>query len=297
MTMFLLALGSVSACKRKPVLPEGDRVVARVGDGVITSSQLAERLTYLPVQERARIAASGSVDEKKKLLDDMVGVAAAEAEARRRGYEQDPQVARMLQQQLVAKLLRVEVDAKTTAAAVPDAEVQRYYEEHADEFRRPREVRASQVLVKDEAKARKLAADARAVAKRDSAAKQKAFQEWVTRYSEDEPTKIKGGDLGFLDERTRLYPAPVVTAAFALQEVGDISDAIKSDRGYHLVQLTQVRPAVVRSLAEVKPIIQQRILRTLRSERAKAVMAEARSKVKVEIDDQALRDVKVSLPK
>jgi parvulin-like peptidyl-prolyl isomerase len=67
---------------------------------------------------------------------------------------------------------------------------------------------------------------------------------------------------------------------------------VKSDRGYHLLQLTQLRPAVVRSLAEVKPIIQQRLLRTMRGERTKAVMAEVRGKVKVEIDDQVLREVK-----
>jgi peptidyl-prolyl cis-trans isomerase C len=291
-TILLAALGTVTACKRGPVLPDGDKVVARVGDGVITSRQLAERLSYLPPQERARLASTDALEEKKKLLDEMVGIEAAAAEARRRGYQHDPQVERMLQQQLVAKLLREEVDAKTAPAAVPDAQIQHYYEEHADEFRRPQEVRVSQVLVKDEAKAKKLAAEARTIAKRDATAKQKTFQEWVAKHSEDEPSKIKGGDLGFLDERTRLYPAPVVTAAFTLHEVGDISDVVKSDRGYHLLQLTQLRPAVVRSLAEVKPIIQQRLLRTLRGERTKAVMAEVRGKVKVEIDDQVLREVK-----
>jgi parvulin-like peptidyl-prolyl isomerase len=289
-TLVVLAV-TPGACKRPAPPGPGQRVVARVGSGVITTEQLEEQLRGLPFPERT----APTPEARRKALEELVRVEVATQEARRRGYDRDPQLVRFMNQQLVARLMREEVDTKITAGRVPDADVERFYTQHADDFRRPQEMRVSQILVKDEAKAQKIAAELRA-AKGDAAARQKRFSELVTRHSEDEPSRARGGDLGVFDQKTRVHPPEVVAAAFALKEVGDVSPVVKSPAGHHILQLTLIRPAVVRTLVEVKPLIQQRLARTLRAERADALMADLRKNIKVEIDEEALRQAKAAPP-
>lgn len=67
-----------------------------------------------------------------------------------------------------------------------------------------------------------------------------SFEELATKYSEDEKGKAKGGDIGEFP-RGKL-PKPVDEAAFSLP-VGDISEVIHSDLGYHLIKVLGKMPA------------------------------------------------------
>jgi parvulin-like peptidyl-prolyl isomerase len=167
--------------------------------------------------------------------------------------------------------------------------VQKYYGEHPEEFNRPDEVRVSQILLKDRAKAEKVAAEARATDKNDP----RGFRELVTKYSEDEDSKPRGGDLTSFDKATTLYPRPVVDAAFAMKDVGDISAPVKSDKGYHVLRLTQKRPGFSRPLAEVKRQIQQRLFREMRTKALDAFVADLKKKYAVTIDEANLAKVSV----
>lgn len=65
------------------------------------------------------------------------------------------------------------------------------------------------------------------------------FAKLAEEYSEDEGSKVKGGDLGFF-ERRRMVPA-FDEAAFKLN-VGEISGIVKSNFGYHIIKLTDKKP-------------------------------------------------------
>jgi parvulin-like peptidyl-prolyl isomerase len=90
------------------------------------------------------------------------------------------------------------------------------------------QVRASHILVGDEAQARDLLAQLQGGAD---------FSDLARQHSLDPSTKDKGGDLGFFPRSTLVVPE-VENVAFALS-VGQISDVIHSPMGYHIVQVVE----------------------------------------------------------
>ena len=120
---------------------------------------------------------------------------------------------------------------------------------------------------------------------------QRAFRDLVLRTSEDDPSKLRGGDFGFLDATSRALPAPVIQAALALKEVGDVSRPVRSEGRWYVLELTQRLPGVKRTLDQVRPVIQQRLLRQSREKLTARLMAEVRARADVHIDEEALAGV------
>jgi len=167
---------------------------------------------------------------------------------------------------------------------VSEADVEKYYKDHASEYVRPELVRASEILVKDRAKALKVLAQAKALPPVDM----KAFRDLVAQYSEDADSKQRSGDLTQFDRKTTQHPPAVVAATFALKEIGDLSDLVPTDKGFALLKLTERKPALSRELAEVKLDIQKRLLDELRSKKRNEFVEAARKDINVEIYEDQL---------
>ncbi len=156
----------------------------------------------------------------------------------------------------------VDTQALRNRISVTPQDVQRYYEENEQQYSTPEQVRASHILLKTEGK------DDAAVKKQaeDLLAKIKAgadFAQLATKYSEDEASKTKGGDLDYFGKGQMVPEFEKV--AFSL-EPGQVSDVVKSQYGYHIIKVTDKKPATRRTLDEVRPQIEDQI----KSERAQA---------------------------
>ena len=92
-----------------------------------------------------------------------------------------------------------------------------------------REIRASHILVSDEALAVELKT------RLDKGEKLAAL---AKKYSQDPGSKDKGGDLGFF--ASGMMVAPFEKVAFALK-IDEISDPVKSSFGYHIITVTDSR--------------------------------------------------------
>jgi len=72
------------------------------------------------------------------------------------------------------------------------------------------------------------------------------FEELVISESEDEVSKVRGGKIGPVmagDEvADQLYGSEFIASIFSL-EVGELSRVLKSNVGYHIVQITEKKPA------------------------------------------------------
>jgi len=290
----LLGVGAgLGGCRKSGKLEQqqtGDlgKVVARIDDQVITVGDLQERINKQSPFVRARFA---SLEKRKEFLDNLIRFEVMANEAEKQGYGKDPEVIRTMKQQMISKFLQKEFDAKLKVEDVPDADVQRYYQDHPDEFNHVDKVRVGEILVKDKAKAEKVEREDKALPKDDG----KGFRELVAKVSEDAESRARGGDLLELDAKSTAQPKVVVDAAFALANPGDLSPLLKTDKGYVLLRLTQKIPGFSQSLSDpsVKRRIQQRLFRDMRTKALDKFVGDLKQKAKVTVDEGNLGKVQL----
>jgi len=162
-------------------------------------------------------------------------------------------------EQRAIKFLLLDRDQARQKVTVPPGDVQRYYNSNIQQYQQPEQIRASHILLKtegkDEAAVRKTAEGILAQVKAGA-----DFAELAKKVSEDEGSKAQGGDVNFFS-RGRMVPE-FEEAAFKMN-VGDTSDLVKSQFGFHIIRLTDKKPGATRSLDEVRQqitdLLQQQI--------------------------------------
>lgn len=128
--------------------------------------------------------------------------------------------------------------AQVEAAEVSIAEARRYYQQYEDRWERPGRAVVSVVSISRTPTAADTAATvARLRALRaEISSGQTSFEDVAKRESQDSISAVEGGSLG-RGVRGR-FVAPFENAAFALR-VGQISEPVKTDFGWHLIQATE----------------------------------------------------------
>jgi peptidyl-prolyl cis-trans isomerase C len=271
------ALGGCRERRTGPPAEAADTIVRIDGQPVLTLAGLEEELKRQAPTIRARLANKTQLQEfvgRDLVRDELLA-----REARARGYDRQPDIARAIKQLLVSELIKQEVDSRLKPADIPENRIQAYHRDHQREFQRPDEVRASQIVITDQARARQAAAAARKLGHDDAA----GFATLVAKYSDDVDSRTRGGDLGYLDRSSKRLPRPAVEAAFALVMVGDISPLVRSESGFHLIRLTERRPAAARAYGEVKEEIRQRLYQLEWNRRMAELVTRLQDKAKVEI--------------
>lgn len=167
-------------------------------------------------------------------------------------------------------------------ATVTEAEVQKYYEEHkAKEFTQGERVKVSHILIGVSPKA---TAEEKRQAKEKALTVLKRVKEGepfadVAKRESSSPTKEQGGSLGIIG-RGQTMP-PFEKAAFALK-VGEISDLVETQLGYHVIKVEQkLKPATDR-YQDVKAQIAGNIKREKMRQMIAAYVEELRGKAKIE---------------
>lgn len=159
------------------------------------------------------------------------------------------------------RLEYVEVDgAAMPAAPVDEAALRKRYQEQIAKYSSAEKREVSHILVSvaanasaadkkaAEAKAAKLAAEAKALGA-DFAALARAN-------SDDAGSKASGGDLGWIAKGG--MPGAFDDAAFAMQ-AGEVRGPVKTDFGWHVIKVNQIRAAVQRPFDEVRPELEKEL--------------------------------------
>ena len=164
------------------------------------------------------------------------------------------------------KYLLVDRDQLRSRITVTPQDVESNYNSNIQQFQTPEQVRASHILLKtegkDEAAVRKQAEDVLKQVKAPGA----DFAALAKKYSEDDGSKVNGGDLDYFP-KGRMVPE-FEQAAFTMQP-GQISDLVKSQFGFHIIKVVDKKAAATRTLDEVRSQIQQ----TLQAQRVEEQVA------------------------
>ncbi|MDB5557718.1 MAG: peptidylprolyl isomerase [Enterovirga sp.] len=241
------------------------RVVAKVGDLAITEADLAI------AAEDPALQLPGT-DEKQKrdilvgyVIDLKLGAQAADAAKLADSPEFKRRLAYMRDKLLVDEYLEQE----TKKAVNPEA-ARKLYDETAKTMKPEEEVRARHILVEDEAEAKKVAARVKGG---------EDFAKVAAEVSKDPGSKTDGGELGFFTKDRMVEP--FAEAAFKMK-VDEISEPVKSQFGWHIIQVEERRAKPQPTFEELKDQIDQYLTRKAQQD----VVLALRKNGKVERLDQ-----------
>lgn len=142
--------------------------------------------------------------------------------------------------------LLLSMDDLRKQVEVTDEKVEEFYNMYSEDYRLEEQRQAAHLLIRAGSKD----ADKRIAAVEEGLKNGTSFAKLVAQYSDDQSTKDKGGDMGFVT-RNQLA-ADLDAALFALESEGDVSAAITDDYGTHFISLTSIKPEHTPALAEVK---------------------------------------------
>lgn len=225
-------------------------VVAKIGEEEISKDQFYDRLlemygsqvldsmiTEKIVELEAKKAKISVTDEDvQKELDKMIEQVGGEEmfsfQLAYSGYTMDQMKEELKNYLTIVKILEPKIE-------ITDEEINSYFEENKDRFAQEEEVQASHILVDDEETANKVkkllddGGDFAALAKE---------------YSKDGSAQ-SGGDLGYFTKGEMVQEFE--DAAFSM-EIGQVSEPVKSEYGYHIIKVTDKKEAQEATLENSK---------------------------------------------
>lgn len=183
----------------------------------------------------------------------------------------------------------------------PEADLHRMYESEKDNFRHPERVLARHILLKSDGKNPE--EDAKIKAKAEDVLKQlKAgadFAELAKKYSEDRGpdgrsgSAVRGGDLGWLERGQTVKPFEDV--AFALKPK-EISDLVKTQFGYHIIQVLDHQPAHLQTFEEAHAQLMDEWRKQRASQMIEDLADRAAAALKKDPPDKVAKDLNLAQP-
>ncbi len=239
------------------------KVLATIGTAKITEEDVDFRLKKLPAQYATYY---NTEDGKKKLLEQMIDEKVLYLEAKNRYDEKNPEVAAFLEKSKEEIITNMYLKDEIEKATVGDNEISAYYNKNKASYQALESVRASHILVKTEAEALAALKEVQGGADFAEVAKKKSTC----------PSAPRGGDLDYFS-KGQMVPE-FEKAALALK-VGDITaKPVKTQFGYHLIKLTDRKPAHTKLLDDVRTEIKNELVIQKQKELLNALIAGAKEK-------------------
>ena len=187
-------------------------------------------------------------------------------EAQKQGLDATDDYKNQLELARQAILIRQLFDNYRKANAVSDADAQAEYDKFVA-ANGGKEYKARHILVEKEDQAQKILADLKKGAK---------FEDLAKKQSKDPGSGANGGDLDWAAPASFV---PEFSEAMIKLKKGETTPApVKSQFGYHIIRVDDIRQAQLPKLEEVKP----QIVQQLQQQRLQKYQEELRAKAKVE---------------
>jgi peptidyl-prolyl cis-trans isomerase C len=164
---------------------------------------------------------------------------------------------------------------------VTEEDVSAFYRDHPESFQSGEQVRASHILIRVEATAPEEDRSQKRLGLaglKGEIEKGADFAQMASDHS-DCPSKARGGDLGYF-ERGKMVK-PFEDAAFEMK-VGDVSEIVETQFGYHLIKVTDHQDPRTAPFEEVKAQVENLLNRRERDKAVNEYLAQLRGSAKIE---------------
>ena len=263
LSMLLLTLALPSGCDR----PDADKskTLATVNNKSITEKEYEE---YLKARQIQQPPVTDKEKEKEIVLEEMINRIVLAQEAEKSKLDEQAEIRFQLERQRENILARALLRKYLNDSPITDEEVEKRYQQEVEKTHKT-EYRARHILLKTEEDARQVLAQLKKGANFAQLAKSK---------STDVRSGKEGGDLGWFNQG-QMIP-DFFNAVMALKK-GELSkQPVKTEFGWHIIKVEDMRPLRTPSLDDVKGGIRQLV----QQERVDAMVKDLRAKAKVKID-------------
>lgn len=253
----------------KPAAPDAAKAAKPAAAGPVATVNgvaIPAARAELLARTRTQRGEPDSPQLRNAVRDELINREVITQDANKTGLSKSPEF--VIQMDLVRQevLLQAYVREYFRKNPVSDADVQKEYDRVRGEMG-DKEYKVRHILVEQEDQAKGLIAELKKGAK---------FDELAQKNSKDEGTKTRGGDLDWQSPGGLVKPFSDVMVKL---EKGKVSETpVRTQFGWHVIQLDDVRPVQPPPLADV----QAKILEGLRRQRFDLHMRELRAKAKVE---------------
>jgi peptidyl-prolyl cis-trans isomerase C len=260
--------GSLSGCTEPP---QEEPVVAMINGRSITQSEFDVRWNELSQATRARYEKEGG---KKRFLDELIMRELLMQEARKQGLDQSDEIRektqRYREQLVLDELLK---DRIKTKVEITKEELDAYLEKHANQLLANPKVAVSVMLLPNIYAAKDLKRQVEAGGN---------FAKFAARYSVDERSRAKGGDLG---PYKKGLLEPELEALVPSLRPGVLSEPVKTEKGYYLMKLSPLEPEILQADQATRERLRQELLAEKRRKRLDDVFAELRTGATIRLAD------------
>ena len=268
----LLTLIACSSSNPPPSAgPSKDGVAATAKEGVaaiVNGTPISEHLVGMMLKQRTDLGRQGGAEARSGFIDRLAMQLVISQEAVKKGLDKTPEVADQLELGRQSVLVEAFVQDYFKNNPVSDDMVKAEYEKIKAQTTGS-EFKARHILVANEAEAKDIISRLKK--------NPKAFDALAKEKSKDTGSKDRGGDLGWFDAR-RMVPE-FGTAVAQLAKGKFSEEPVKTQFGYHVILLEDMRPLEVQPLEQLKPRLTQQI----QQQNLKTLFDEMKAKAKIEI--------------
>jgi len=215
---------------------------------------------------------------RKQVLEQLVGRELVYDDAKKTGILKSKQFKDEYKkvQERVKKELAVQLWQKKQMdkVKVSNRELKKYFDKNKEEFKERESVHARHILVKTEAEAKKIAKELNSL----KGQKLKARFIELAKSKSTGPSGPKGGDLGYFSQGQMV---PEFNNKVFAMKVGNVSEPVKTQFGYHIIYLQDKKAAKNLAFTEVKSFIEQRLKMEKFKDTMKVKMKELQDKATI----------------
>lgn len=181
------------------------------------------------------------------------------AEARQAGLDRDPSSQARIDFATNEALSKIRIDKFKEGLKIPDftALAKEEYIGHKEKYVIPGKLDVKHILISTKSRSDEEAKALAETVEKEAKAHPDQFDALVEKYSEDPSKAVNHGRM--TEAGSNRYAPAFADAAKALEKVGDISPLVKTQYGYHILELTARTPDVQQKFEDVRAQIVERL--------------------------------------
>jgi len=163
----------------------------------------------------------------------------------------------MTEEEIDVEFLSIDTEEIAQSIEFSPLDVEQYYKENIERFRSNEERKSSHILISFDDE---VIEDAAQEQSKDILLRIKggeSFEELAQEFSDDSGSATNGGDLGWAEPG--LFVSEFDQVLYAL-EIGEISDPVKTQFGYHIIRLDDVKEGRKKEFAEIEEELKQNMI-------------------------------------